>query len=165
MRNHRIGVYKTVKDANNLDADIQAEYIQSVINLIDYSLQPDISEVQKEKLIAKAMACYKHYPCKNPVGVLPNRNRVKTILISGKSARCDGISDIHVVSDEYKLVSKEVEAKPTPCDLGDMSLLKDGENGRSSPSCSKRIRGAKSGKVVQHLRRKNDYQMMPGGRV
>ena len=37
-----------------------------------------------------------------------------------------GISDIHIVSDDYKLVSKKWKVKPTSIDLGDGVVIEKG---------------------------------------
>jgi 3-deoxy-D-arabino-heptulosonate 7-phosphate (DAHP) synthase len=47
-----------------------------------------------------------------------------------------GIKDIHIVSDEYKLVSKKWKAKPTSVDLGDGIFIKDGEMAIITGPCS-----------------------------
>ncbi|MCH7409292.1 3-deoxy-7-phosphoheptulonate synthase [Belliella sp. DSM 111904] len=76
----------------------------------------------------------------------------------GKKA---GIADIHIVSDEYKLVSKKWKVKPTSIDLGDGIFVKDGDMAIMAGPCSieseDQIR-----KVINHLK-ENDIKLMRGG--
>ncbi len=48
----------------------------------------------------------------------------------------NGIQDIHVVSDDYKLVSKKWKVKPTSIDLGDGVSIKDGDMAIVAGPCS-----------------------------
>lgn len=124
-------------------------------------LQPDISASQKEKLNVQVNGIgYKTTSVKTQLG--------EYIIGIGKSefdirkiGQIDGIKDIHIVSDEYKLVSKKWKAKPTAIDLGDGVAIKDGEMAIITGPCSieseEQIR-----KVVQHCV-DNGIKMMRGG--
>lgn len=48
----------------------------------------------------------------------------------------EGIEDIHIVSDDYQLVSKKWKVKPTAIDLGDGVAIKDGEMAIMAGPCS-----------------------------
>jgi 3-deoxy-7-phosphoheptulonate synthase len=124
-------------------------------------LQPDITESQKEKLISKVNEIgYKTTEVKTQlgdyiIGIGKNEFDIRRI------GQMDGIQDIHIVSDEYKLVSKKWKAKPTSVDLGDGVFIKDGEMAIITGPCSieseEQIR-----KVVNHCV-ENGITMMRGG--
>jgi 3-deoxy-7-phosphoheptulonate synthase len=124
-------------------------------------LQPDISEIQKDKLINQINGIgYKTTEVKTQlgdylIGIGKNEFDIRKI------GQMDGIKDIHIVSDEYKLVSKKWKAKPTSVDLGDGVFIKDGEMAVITGPCSieseEQIR-----KVVAHCV-ENDIKMMRGG--
>jgi 3-deoxy-7-phosphoheptulonate synthase len=124
-------------------------------------LQPDISEGQKEKLIAQVNGLgYKTTQVKTQlgdylIGIGKNEFDIRKI------GQMDGIVDIHIVSDEYKLVSKKWKAKPTSVDLGDGVFIKDGEMAIITGPCSieseEQIRS-----VVKHCV-DNGIKMMRGG--
>lgn len=124
-------------------------------------LQPDISEGQKEKLIAQVNGLgYKTTQVKTQlgdylIGIGKNEFDIRKI------GQMDGIIDIHIVSDEYKLVSKKWKAKPTAVDLGDGVQIKDGEMAIITGPCSieseEQIRS-----VVNHCV-ENGIKMMRGG--
>ena len=124
-------------------------------------LQPDISEGQKEKLIAQVNGLgYKTTQVKTQlgdylIGIGKNEFDIRKI------GQLDGIIDIHIVSDEYKLVSKKWKAKPTSVDLGDGVQIKDGEMAIITGPCSieseEQIRS-----VVNHCV-ENGIKMMRGG--
>jgi len=109
-------------------------------------LQPDISSKQKETLIDKVNGIgYKTTEVKTQLGDYLIGIGKKDFDIR-KIGQLDGIRDIHIVSDEYKLVSKKWKAKPTSVDLGDGVFIKD-EKWRSSPAhapSSPRSKSAKS---------------------
>jgi len=73
----------------------------------------------------------------------------------------EGIKDIHIVSDEYKLVSKKWKVKPTSIDLGDGVHIKDGDMAIIAGPCSIESEG-QIRKVIQHLK-ENGIRMMRGG--
>ena len=124
-------------------------------------LQPDISEGQKEKLISQVNEFgYKTTEVKTQlgsylIGIGKNEFDIRKI------GQMDGIVDIHIVSDEYKLVSKKWKAKPTAVDLGDGVQIKDGEMAIITGPCSieseEQIRS-----VVKHCV-DNGIKMMRGG--
>ena len=47
-----------------------------------------------------------------------------------------GIADIHIVSDDYKLVSRKWKVKPTVIDLGDGVLIEEGGMAIMAGPCS-----------------------------
>ncbi|MFN3800554.1 3-deoxy-7-phosphoheptulonate synthase [Belliella pelovolcani] len=124
-------------------------------------LKQDISERQKESLIKEV----------NEIGykITEVKTQLGDYLVGiGKSdfdirriGQKEGIEDIHIVSDEYKLVSKKWKAKPTSIDLGDGVFIKDGDMAIMAGPCSieseEQIR-----KVIQHLK-DNNIKMMRGG--
>lgn len=124
-------------------------------------LQPDISEGQKEKLISQVNGLgYKTTQVKTQlgdylIGIGKNEFDIRKI------GQMDGIIDIHIVSDEYKLVSKKWKAKPTAVDLGNGVQIKDGEMAIITGPCSieseEQIRS-----VVNHCV-ENGIKMMRGG--
>lgn len=73
----------------------------------------------------------------------------------------DGISDIHIVSDDYKLVSKKWKVKSTEIDLGDGVVIKEGGMAIMAGPCS--IEGEEQiKKTIDHLVA-NDVKIMRGG--
>jgi len=73
----------------------------------------------------------------------------------------DGISDIHIVSDDYKLVSKKWKVKPTEIDLGDDVIIKEGGMAIMAGPCS--IEGEDQiKKTIDHLV-ENGVKIMRGG--
>ncbi|MEB2783845.1 bifunctional 3-deoxy-7-phosphoheptulonate synthase/chorismate mutase [Algoriphagus persicinus] len=124
-------------------------------------LQPDISDNQKENLIQKVNGIgYKTTEVKTQLGDYLIGIGKKEFDIR-KIGQMDGIIDIHIVSDEYKLVSKKWKAKPTSVDLGDGVFIKEGEMAVITGPCSieseEQIRA-----VVAHCV-ENDIKMMRGG--
>ena len=99
-------------------------------------LQPDISAGQKEKLTAQVNNLgYKTTEVKTQlgsylIGIGKNEFDIRKI------GQMDGILDIHIVSDEYKLVSKKWKSKPTAVDLGDEVQIEDGEMAIITGPCS-----------------------------
>lgn len=73
----------------------------------------------------------------------------------------EGIQDIHIVSDDYKLVSNKWKVKPTIIDLGDGVFIKEGDMALMAGPCSieseEQIR-----KVLDHLTA-NRIKIMRGG--
>lgn len=73
----------------------------------------------------------------------------------------DGISDIHIVSDDYKLVSKKWKVKPTQIDLRDGVTIGAGNLAIMAGPCS--IEGEEQiKKTIDHLV-KNNVKIMRGG--
>ncbi|MEJ2005605.1 MAG: bifunctional 3-deoxy-7-phosphoheptulonate synthase/chorismate mutase [Cyclobacteriaceae bacterium] len=78
-----------------------------------------------------------------------------------KIGHLEGISDIHIVSDDYKLVSNKWKVTPTTIDLGDGVVIGDGSFSIMAGPCS--IEGEEQiNKTIDHLR-KNNIRIMRGG--
>lgn len=78
-----------------------------------------------------------------------------------KIGHLEGIRDIHIVSDDYKLVSSKWKVNHTQIDLGDGVKIGDGEFGLIAGPCS--IEGEENiMKTIEHLKA-NNLQMMRGG--
>jgi 3-deoxy-7-phosphoheptulonate synthase len=124
-------------------------------------LKEDISAVQKDALIQEVNGIgYKVTEVKTQLGdylIGIGKNEFDIRKIGHK----EGIKDIHIVSDEYKLVSKKWKAKPTSIDLGDGVFIKDGDMAIIAGPCSieseEQIR-----KVITHLKSAG-IRMMRGG--
>ncbi|MEM9299629.1 MAG: 3-deoxy-7-phosphoheptulonate synthase [Bacteroidota bacterium] len=72
-----------------------------------------------------------------------------------------GISDIHIVSDDYKLVSRKWKVNPTTIDLGDGVCIEEGGMAIMAGPCS--IEGEEQiDKTINHLK-ENDVKIMRGG--
>lgn len=73
----------------------------------------------------------------------------------------EGIKDIHIVSDDYKLVSRKWKVKPTEIDLGDGVIIKEGSFEIMAGPCS--IEGEEQiRKTLNHLKA-NGIRVMRGG--
>lgn len=73
----------------------------------------------------------------------------------------EGIKDIHIVSDDYKLVSRKWKVKPTEIDLGDGVVIKEGSFEIMAGPCS--IEGEEQiRKTLNHLKA-NGIRVMRGG--
>lgn len=73
----------------------------------------------------------------------------------------EGIADIHIVSDDYKLVSKKWKVKPTEIDLGDGVVIGAGGLAIMAGPCS--IEGEEQiRKTIDHLKA-NNVKIMRGG--
>ncbi|MEO1053959.1 MAG: 3-deoxy-7-phosphoheptulonate synthase [Bacteroidota bacterium] len=73
----------------------------------------------------------------------------------------DGIADIHIVSDDYKLVSRKWKVKPTVIDLGDGVRIKEGGLAIMAGPCS--IEGeSQINLTIEHLKEHN-VKIMRGG--
>ena len=68
-----------------------------------------------------------------------------------KIGQQEGIKDIHIVSDEYKLVSKKWKVKPTSIDLGAGVFIKDGDMAIMAGPCSIESED-QIVKVINHLK-------------
>ncbi|PSL06482.1 3-deoxy-7-phosphoheptulonate synthase [Cecembia rubra] len=124
-------------------------------------LKENISAKQKEALIQEVHEIgYKITEVKTQLGDYLIGIGKKEFDIR-KIGQKEGIEDIHIVSDEYKLVSKKWKVKPTSIDLGDEVCIKDGDMAIIAGPCSieseEQIR-----KVVAHLK-ENGIRMMRGG--
>lgn len=72
-----------------------------------------------------------------------------------------GISDIHIVSDDYKLVSRKWKVHPTKIDLGDGVVMGEGSLTIMAGPCS--IEGEEGiHKTIRHLK-ENGIRIMRGG--
>jgi 3-deoxy-7-phosphoheptulonate synthase len=124
-------------------------------------LHPDISEPQKEAIINRAKDLgYK---------ISETRTTQGHYLIGiGKAdfdirqiASLPGISDIHRVSDDYKLVSSKWKVKPTTIDLGDGVRIGQDDFSIMLGPCS--IEGEEQiHRTLQHLK-ENGIRIMRGG--
>lgn len=72
-----------------------------------------------------------------------------------------GIDDIHIVSDDYKLVSRKWKVTPTRIDLGDGVCIKEGGLTIMAGPCSIEGEG-QIAKTIDHLTG-NDVKIMRGG--
>ncbi len=78
-----------------------------------------------------------------------------------KIGHLEGISDIHIVSDDYKLVSNKWKVKPTTIDLGDGVIIGEGSFAIMAGPCS--IEGEEQiEKTINHLKA-NNIRIMRGG--
>jgi 3-deoxy-7-phosphoheptulonate synthase len=78
-----------------------------------------------------------------------------------KIGHLEGIADIHIVSDDYKLVSNKWKVEPTRIDLGDGVIIGEGSFAIMAGPCS--IEGEEQiARTIQHLR-ENDIRIMRGG--
>lgn len=124
-------------------------------------LKEDISDKQKASIIQVAHEIgYKITEVKTQLGDYLIGIGKKEFDIR-KIGQMEGIRDVHIVSDEYKLVSKKWKVKPTSIDLGDGVCIKDGDMSIIAGPCSieseEQIR-----KVIAHLK-ENGISMMRGG--
>jgi 3-deoxy-7-phosphoheptulonate synthase len=124
-------------------------------------LKSEITATQKENLIQGIQQIgYKITEVKTQLGDYLVGIGSKDFDVR-KIGHQEGIQDIHVVSDEYKLVSKKWKVKPTSIDLGDGISIKDGDMAIIAGPCSieseEQIR-----KVIGHLKA-NNIKMMRGG--
>ncbi|MCA6073576.1 3-deoxy-7-phosphoheptulonate synthase [Fulvivirga sedimenti] len=78
-----------------------------------------------------------------------------------KIGHLEGIADIHIVSDDYKLVSNKWKVKPTVIDLGDGVIIGEGHFAMMAGPCS--IEGEEQiEKTIEHLKA-NNIRIMRGG--
>ncbi|MEP1096946.1 MAG: 3-deoxy-7-phosphoheptulonate synthase [Cyclobacteriaceae bacterium] len=75
--------------------------------------------------------------------------------------RINGIKDIHVVSDDYKLVSRKWKVNRTQIDLGDDVKIGDGVFSIMAGPCS--IEGEENIQDTIDFLKKNDVKIMRGG--
>jgi 3-deoxy-7-phosphoheptulonate synthase len=123
--------------------------------------EKDINPAQKEAIVNRVKGLkYK------PTSVITQKGEY--VVGTGKKdfdireiGNMDGISDIHIVSDDYKLVSKKWKVKPTVIDLGDGVVIKEGGFQIMAGPCSieneDQIR-----KTIAHLQ-ENGISIMRGG--
>jgi 3-deoxy-7-phosphoheptulonate synthase len=124
-------------------------------------LRADISTAEKEALMAQV----------NKVGykITEVKTQKGEYLIGTGTGEFDirsighlkGIQDIHIVSDDYKLVSKKWKVKPTSIDLGDGVRVKDGDMAIIAGPCS-----IESEEQIEHTishLKSNRIKLMRGG--
>lgn len=124
-------------------------------------LEPNITAEQKEGLKAQiASLKYKTNDVRTQmgeyiIGIGKEKFDVRNI------GHLPGIKDIHIVSDDYKLVSRKWKVNRTAIDLGDGVLIGDGHFAMMAGPCS--IEGEENiEKTIQHLK-ENDIKIMRGG--
>lgn len=124
-------------------------------------LEPNITTAQREALINQiASLKYKTTDVKTQmgeyiVGIGKEKFDVRNI------GHLPGIKDIHIVSDDYKLVSAKWKVSQTAIDLGDGVLIGDGHFAVMAGPCS--IEGEENIlKTIAHLK-ENGVQIMRGG--
>ena len=124
-------------------------------------LKEEITDLQKDKLIHEiSQIGYKITEVKTQlgdylIGIGKNDFDIRKI------GQQEGIKDIHIVSDEYKLVSKKWKVKPTSIDLGDGVFIKDGDMAIMAGPCSIESEDQIK-KVIGHLKA-TGITMMRGG--
>ncbi|NVJ47638.1 MAG: 3-deoxy-7-phosphoheptulonate synthase [Cytophagia bacterium] len=123
--------------------------------------EQDIKESQKEAIINRIKGLkYKPTEVKTQkgdylIGIGKRNFDIRSI------GHMDGIKDIHIVSDDYKLVSKKWKVKATTIDLGDGIVIEDGGFQIMAGPCS--IEGEDQiRKTIAHLK-DNGVSIMRGG--
>ena len=124
-------------------------------------LKRDLPTVDLETLIGKITEFgYQITPVTTQVGDYLIGIGSKDLDIR-KIGHLRGIQDIHMVSDDYKLVSKKWKVKPTVIDLGDGIAIQDGEMAVMAGPCS--IESEEQiVNVITHLK-KSGISLMRGG--
>ncbi|HSI76237.1 MAG TPA: 3-deoxy-7-phosphoheptulonate synthase [Lunatimonas sp.] len=124
-------------------------------------LKKDLHSSDLEILIGKISGFgYKITPVSTQVGDYLIGIGSKNIDIR-KIGHLRGIQDIHMVSDDYKLVSKKWKVRPTVIDLGDGIAIQDGEMAIIAGPCS--IESEEQiVSVITHLK-KSGISLMRGG--
>jgi 3-deoxy-7-phosphoheptulonate synthase len=124
-------------------------------------LKKDISEVQKSKIVDKVTGL------KYKTTAVDTQKGGYLVCIGKKEfdiraiGKMDGISDIHIVSDDYKLVSKKWKVKPTVIDLGDGVVIEEGGMAIMAGPCSIETE-EQIESMIAHLL-KNNVKIMRGG--
>lgn len=124
-------------------------------------LEPNITSDQREALKTQISALkYKTNDVKTQkgeyiIGIGKEQFDVRNI------GHLPGIKDIHIVSDDYKLVSRKWKVNRTVIDLGDGVLIGGGNFAMMAGPCS--IEGEENiEKTINHLK-ENGLQIMRGG--
>lgn len=124
-------------------------------------LNKDISESQKDAIINRLESIrYKANEVRTQmgsylVGIGKNVFDIREI------GQMPGIDDIHIVSDQYKLVSRKWKVNPTIVDLGDGVTIGEGQFTIMAGPCS--IEGEENiRQTIEHLVR-NNIRIMRGG--
>ena len=123
--------------------------------------EKDIETAQKEEIINKVKA-FKYKPTEVMtqkgdylIGIGKAEFDIRSIGLM------EGIKDIHLVSDDYKLVSRKWKVKPTEINLGDGVKIEEGGFQIMAGPCS--IEGEEQiVKTIAHLKA-NGIQIMRGG--
>lgn len=123
--------------------------------------EQEIEERQKDAIINRVTGLkYKPTEVKTQKGNYLIGIGKKDFDIRGLGSMA-GIKDIHIVSDDYKLVSKKWKVNPTQIDLGDGVVIKDGGFQIMAGPCS--IEGEEQiKKTIAHLKA-NGVRIMRGG--
>ena len=123
--------------------------------------EQEIEERQKDAIINRVTGLkYKPTEVKTQKGNYLIGIGKKDFDIRGLGSMA-GIKDIHIVSDDYKLVSKKWKVNPTQIDLGDGVVIKDGGFQIMAGPCS--IEGEDQiRKTIAHLKA-NGVRIMRGG--
>ncbi|MDQ3392575.1 MAG: 3-deoxy-7-phosphoheptulonate synthase [Bacteroidota bacterium] len=124
-------------------------------------LEQEIDNTRKEAIIKKALSLnYKTTEVKTQMG--------NYLIGIGKSefdirdlGTMPGIHDIHIVSDNYMLVSKKWKVSPSQIDLGDGVLIRQGDFAIMAGPCSIENEDQVY-KTIQHLK-ENGVRIMRGG--
>ncbi|WP_421869868.1 3-deoxy-7-phosphoheptulonate synthase [Marinoscillum sp.] len=124
-------------------------------------LEPTITAEQREALKSQVSALkYKTNDVKTQmgeyiIGIGKEKFDVRNI------GHLPGIKDIHIVSDDFKLVSRKWKVNQTVIDLGDGVLIGDGNFAMMAGPCS--IEGEENiEKTINHLK-ENGLRIMRGG--
>jgi 3-deoxy-7-phosphoheptulonate synthase len=124
-------------------------------------LRKDITEEQKKQVIKK-MNSFKY-----EANEVITQQGVYLIGIGSREfdireiGHTEGISDIHIVSDNYKLVSRKWKVDPTSIDLGDGVIVGEGHLAIIAGPCS--IENEEQIRLtIDHLK-SNHIRMMRGG--
>lgn len=124
-------------------------------------LQPDVSQSQRDEVISRTRNLnYKITEVKTQkgdylIGIGKSKFDVRKI------GHLPGIRDIHIVSDDYKLVSSKWKVDKTAIDLGEGVKIGRGEFAIMAGPCS--IEGEENIKsTIDHLKEKN-VRIMRGG--
>lgn len=124
-------------------------------------LSPDITSNQKEEIVSQVSSLkYKTNEVKTQKGTyLIGIGKTKFDIRS--FGHLSGILDIHIVSDDFKLVSKKWKVEDTVIDLGDGVKIGGGHFAMMAGPCS--IEGEENiQKTMEHLKA-NGLQIMRGG--
>lgn len=124
-------------------------------------LQQNLSEGQKGQIIDKINALkYKTTEVTTQQGAY--------IIGVGKAdfdirelGQLNGVTDIHIVSDDYKLVSRKWKIRPTSIDLGDNVIIEEGKLAVMAGPCSIESEDQIE-KTIAHLQAQQ-VQIMRGG--
>ena len=124
-------------------------------------INQEIENTQKESIVSKMEEIgYKTRPVKTQYGHYLIGVGKATFDIR-ELGKMEGVNDIHIVSDDYKLVSKKWKVRPTTIDLGDDVRIGNGSLTLMAGTCS--IEGEKQIQdTLTHLKEKG-IKIMRGG--